>query len=404
MSIDLRSISTDEIAAFRTEMSVGFGNSYNADGTERFKSLMPLDRTVAAFDGDELVGTLGDFPLQLTLPGGGQLDMAGTTMVTVRPTHTRRGILRSMMRSHLDNAVERGEAIAGLWASEPGIYGRFGFGHATDCHDVTIDSRHVDPLIVAPDLTLRLIAGDQLQKLVAPFWNRIANQRPGFIDRNDARWQDLANDPDWTRGGASSARHVVVERDGQVVGYLAYRQRENWENFTANGSVVVNALVGEDLDAHLALWAFALDVDLFPNVNYWDGAIDDPLVEVVSNARAVRRTSVDGLYVRILDISAALVARKYECDGEVVFKLTDDMGYADGTYRLTVVNGRGTVTASTVSDPVELGVRELGAMYLGRHCTDLHATLGDISGPGAAVQRLGQLFATARAPWCPEMF
>ena len=404
MSIALRPITTDEVPTFRSVIAVGFGHDYKPAGDERFLSLMPLERTVAAFDGDEMVATLGDFPLQLTVPGGAQVTMAGTSMVVVQATHTRRGILRAMIRRHLDNAVERGEPVAGLWASEPGIYGRFGFGLASECHDVKIDARHVTAPTTADDVQLSMMPASKIPDVVVPFWHQIANERAGFIDRGEPRWQDIMNDPEANRDGATAARHVVARRGDDVVGYMEYRQQSKWEEFVSNGSVGISTLVASDTDAHMALWAYALDVDLFPHVSFWNGAIDDPLAYQLRESRTVKKVVSDALYVRVLDVAAALTARSFEQDGQIVFTVTDDMEYINGTYRLTVTEGIAAVEPTTAAADVVLGARELGALFLGRVCADLYSSTGHITGDALAIRTLGQIFATARAPWCPEMF
>lgn len=404
MEFVLRAITADEVPTFRAVMAMGFGHDYKPEGEERFLSLMPLERTVAAFDGDDVVATLGDFPLQLTVPGGGQVAMAGTTMVTVQATHTRRGILRSMMRRHLDNAVERGEPVAGLWASEPGIYGRFGFGLATECHDIKIDARNLTTPAIAPDIELSLVPATKIPDVVAPYWQEVANERAGFVDRGEPRWLDIMNDPEANRGGGTASRHIVARRAGTVVGYMEYRQQSKWAEFVADGSVDISTLFASDADAHLSLWSYALDVDLFPNVVFWNGAIDDPLAYQVRESRTVKKAVSDALYVRVLDLDKALGARTFEHDGQLVLTVEDDMDYIDGTYRLSVIDGSATVEPTTEPADVVLTARELGALYLGRACADMHASTGDITGDAAAIRRLGQIFATARAPWCPEMF
>ena len=62
---------------------------------------------------------------------GATVPAAGVTIVTVHPTHRRRGILSTMMDRQLADLHERGEPIAVLRASEAAIYGRFGYaaGH-----------------------------------------------------------------------------------------------------------------------------------------------------------------------------------------------------------------------------------------------------------------------------------
>ena len=186
MSYDIRPITADEVFAFRSAVTLGFGHDAKPEDDGRFLSLMPLERTVAAFDGADIVGNLGDFPLQLTVPGGAQLAMAGMTMVGVRATHTRQGILRSMVNQYLDNAAERGEPVAGLWSSEPGIYGRFGFGLATECHDVKIDTRHLQMDPPSDSIEVSMIQAGDIGKVVVPFWSRMATQRSGFLERSEA--------------------------------------------------------------------------------------------------------------------------------------------------------------------------------------------------------------------------
>ena len=46
------------------------------------------------------------------------------------------------MRAQLDDVHARGEPIAALWASEGGIYGRFGYGLASVCGDMEIPKGH----------------------------------------------------------------------------------------------------------------------------------------------------------------------------------------------------------------------------------------------------------------------
>ena len=86
---------------------------------------------LAAVDEGRIVGGAGAFSFRTTVPGGAVVPSAGVTVVGVLPTHRRRGILRSMMRLQLDDAHERGEALATLFASEETIYGRYGYGRAT---------------------------------------------------------------------------------------------------------------------------------------------------------------------------------------------------------------------------------------------------------------------------------
>lgn len=401
---EIRAITAVEVRLFRSAVAIGFGQDSKPEGDERFLSQMPLERTVAVFDGLQVVGTLGDFELSVTVPGGAQLPMAGMTMVGVAATHTRQGILRSMVQQHLKNAVERGEPLAGLWASEPGIYGRFGFGLATECHEIKIDARRFKMARPSDSIQISMIPADQLPDVVAPFWSQMATLRSGFIERSEAWWAQIIADPEYRRGGASASRHVVARRGQETVGYLEYRQRDKWSEFVADGSVSISTLIGADAEAERALWFYATDVDLFPNVDFWDAAVDDQLPYEVADARSVRRVVIDALYLRILDVVAVLRARRFETDGELVLQLQDDMDFASGIYQLKVEGGEASVAETTASPDVTLSVREFGAIYLGRACVDGYFRSGLIEGEPSAVHLLARLFATDRAPWCPEMF
>ncbi len=407
MTIDYRSITDEERTAYFDAVARGFGSDPpedNPEAVDRFWAMMPIDRTVVAVVDGEIVATLGDFPLQLTIPGGSQIAMAGTTEVTVRGTHRRRGILRQMMQRHLAMAADRGEPVAGLWASEAAIYGRFGFGLATELHEIQLDSRLVTFPPMAEDLRTEMVDPAKLVDVVAPFWSSVAPKWAGFVDRGEPRWRDIIADPPWFRGGATKSRSVVVRRGDEIIGYVAYRQNRRWENSVPSGTVVVQALVAADIEAHRALWHHVTHVDLFPLVDFWDAPVDDPIVWETSNPRAIKRTPTDGLYVRILDVIPALTARHYETDGEIVLGIVDDLGYASGAFHVQITGGAATVTDTNATPDVEMDVRELGALYLGRNAAPGLHTSGLIKGSAAAVLHLSQLFRTAAAPWCPEMF
>lgn len=411
-NLEYRSITEDEIPAFRTAYFEGFGDDANPDDTdanERLRSIQPLDRTVVALDDGDMVGTLGDFPLLVTMPGGAQVPMAGTTEVTVRPTHRRRGILREMMRRHMQMAVDRGEPLAGLWASESAIYGRFGFGLAAEMHRIAFDNRTVQMPTPPADVRLTQLAPERLFDVVAPFWTAQAQtNRPGFIDRAEPRWRMLEADPEEHRDDATKARNVIARRGDEVVGYVAYRQVSKW-NHVPESIIKIQAMVAADPDAHRALWHFVANIDLHPHVEFWDAPVDDPIVIQSTNPRALKRYVEDSLYVRVLDVERALTARTYEVDDELQLAIDDDAGYATGTWRLRIVDGSAEV-ARIADEPaaqqadVVMNVRELGALLLGRDASQQLTEAGLLRGEPTAIQRLGRVLRSSRAPWCPEMF
>ena len=115
-----------------------FGEEQKDEDFERHRKMLPRDRFFAAYDGERPVGTAASFPFRLAVPGG-ELAAGGVTWVGVLPSHRRRGILRQLMRSQLDDLRERGEPLAILWASEAAIYGRFGYGIAAPSTEMNAD-------------------------------------------------------------------------------------------------------------------------------------------------------------------------------------------------------------------------------------------------------------------------
>jgi predicted acetyltransferase len=143
VGIDIRPVKTDdELEGFVRSASRAFGNDFRDDSVERANRFLELDRTRAVFDDGEVVAGSGALSWKVTVPGGASVPAAAVTWVTVRGTHRRQGLLRAMMGSLLDDAVDRGEPLAMLHASESVIYGRFGYGAATWGDSLEIDRVH----------------------------------------------------------------------------------------------------------------------------------------------------------------------------------------------------------------------------------------------------------------------
>ncbi len=134
-----RPLAESEFDQFLYLDELAFGSEPpSAAALEIDKALLECDRTIGVFDGPQLVGGASIFSFEMTVPGG-RIPMAGVSWVSVMPTHRRRGILSSMMRHQLHDLHESsGEAVAGLTASEPPIYGRFGYGLASRIAQLTI--------------------------------------------------------------------------------------------------------------------------------------------------------------------------------------------------------------------------------------------------------------------------
>ena len=150
-----RTVTDDEFVDFLLAVQTGFGNTVHDDLDEYPAHLLTPDRALAVRDGGTsggaVVATAGSYAFEVTVPGGAQLPIAGVSMVTVHPTHRRRGILRRMMTAQLDDVARRGEPLAGLTASEASIYPRFGYGAATFTTRWELESHHAQLLETRPE-------------------------------------------------------------------------------------------------------------------------------------------------------------------------------------------------------------------------------------------------------------
>jgi predicted acetyltransferase len=406
MDITTRPIVAGESLPFREAIFAGFGEDPDEEilSSTWFDDLFPLDRTVAAFDGDLIVGTLGAFPFDVTVPGGAGIPMAGTTIVTVAATHRRRGVLTSMMRDHLEDGRRRGEPLAGLWASESLIYGRYGFGVATENNAIEIDQSRVS--IDGEAGSIRLVTTEEAIKLFPAVYELERPQRPGMLSRTELWWKHHFNDPKAGRDGFSSLRCVLHETEGVPDGYAIYRQKSNWETGFPDGKISIRELMAPSATAHTGLWRFLTTIDLYPQVEYWNLPVDDPLAWKVPDHRRIKRKRWDSLYVRILDVVQALEARTYTVDGIVRFDVDDPFFPEEGgTFELAVVDGVGTCrTINTTAIDLSLGTTDLASLYLGGNGALPMARAGRISGAEESIVLLGRMFRGDVAPWCEEVF
>lgn len=408
MGMQVRTIRPGEVSAFRAALMRAFGGDAVTGDEEdaRFRSVLDPARMIAAFDGGDIVGTTAAFSFEVTVPGA-VVPMAGLTMVTVQPSHRRQGVMRAMMSAHLEDVRRRGEPLSGLWASESSIYGRFGYGPATETESLAIDVRGVS-LEQRPGADrVRLVDGEALADLVPRIYERARRERPGLLSRTDAWWETrtLRETPDVRRNGASRLRAAVSHRGERPTGYALYRQRPGFEDNLAAGKLDVVELVAADAGAEATLWRFLCSVDLFPHVSWWNAPSDSLLPWIVRDRRRVQRRRLDNLWLRPCDVEAALSARRYAADGALRIQLDAplDDGSA-GTYALRVEGGRAECERTDAAAVLRTDAAGLGAIYMGAHRPSLLARAGRLDGDPGAIALADAMFAWPTAAWCPEVF
>ncbi len=356
-------------------------------------------RTTAVYD-DAIpaaaspVGTASSWMAPLTLPGGSTVRSWAISSVTVAPTHRRRGIARALLGAELRTAHALGVPVAILTVSESVIYGRWGFGPATFASEWRVDTKRVS--WAGPETTGRLsfTEPDAFRAAGHAVLDRVMAGRAGEIGLTPYLADRLIGP---LKGTPDADKHRLVRYDspaGEPEGFVSYLVTDA-DDFTRH-TVEVNYLAAATDGAFAALWRFLLDLDLVAEVHIQTRGVDEPVPHLVSDIRGARIAGVvDHLWVRILDVPAALGARRYERDGELVLEVTDDMGFAGGRYRMRVSGGQANVETTTATPDVTLPVSSLGSVYLGHDLARHLALAGRISGDADALDRL---FRTAVPP------
>ena len=372
MSLEIRPIGPDELVGWTRAMGRSYSFAADPEGVAAFRRgrLQPEDagRSLGAFDGAIAVGTFRSFPTPLTLPGGSTVPVAAITQVGVVPTHRRRGALSAMMAADLRADAERGEVAAILIASEYPIYGRYGFGPATEHATLTIDraqARFSAP--VADPGSIDWLEPAAAAGPLAEVFEAHRRSQPGEIHRRSYRWEvdvglvAFPGQPPWTG-------FIVIHRraDDAPDGFLRYHVDETHDGRRSTSVLVVDELLAADPLAEASLWRFALDVDLVASVRAADRRVDEPIVWRLADARAARQTDrADFVWLRPLDLVALLEARRYLVTGRVILEVVDPGGPVAGRYALEVGPDGARCRPTRATPGLRIPVAALGSVVLG---------------------------------------
>lgn len=348
-------------------------------------SVMEWDRTRGVFLDGELAGQFTTYTLELPVPGG-RVPCGGLSWVGVHPQYRRRGVLRAMITDHLGDVRARGEVVAGLTASEATIYGRFGFGMASLALRGSV--RRGSALRDVPGwesvgIRIETADADRHTDLVNDCFAAAGRDRPGMVARpTPAQRRMRLWDPQTFRQGGERLRIMIATGSGAgeepVRGYALFRRKiVDTRNGGVAGELRVREFVARDPAAARALWGRLLDQDLTAVVHPDDRPLDDPLYHLLVDRRAVESVPVDGLWVRLVDLPAALAGRRYAAPVDVVFAVRDELLPENaGTYRLSGGPDHASCERSDAAPAFELDTRELGSAYLGSITLDALASAG----------------------------
>lgn len=394
----LRTITAHEIDAWARMVTTTYGQDWREGGLRGAARSLEPDRTIAAFDGPEIVGGASIYGRLLTVPGGAA-PVAGITLVAVLPTHRRRGILTAMMREQLTGLhAAGGEPIAALNAAQATIYGRFGYGVASHVAQIRGDKRFMAlrPGTDPGEGTIRLLGREDARPLLEKVYERAREGAVGWVDRAEKYWQARLADGEGAREGGTALRYAVHrEPGGEATGYALYRSMPDL--------VRVIEVAATSRQSYAALWRFLIELDGHTELAY-DGAVDEPLTHLLADPRTARTTLMDNLWVRLVDVDRALSARRYATGLDIVVEVRDTFcPWNAGRHRLTADGDTVTCDRTRARADLRVTAAELGAAYLGGTTLASLAAAGRVEElrPGA-VTTTSRAFHGDRAPFHPS--
>ena len=399
--MEFRAITPEEIDPFFTSLSTAFADARpDPDEVQSDKEVIEADRSFAAFDDGRIVGCASAISQRMVVPGGAFVPTAGITMVGVLPTHRRRGILRELMGMLLDQAAERGEPLATLYASQAAIYGRFGFGHAAMhlSFDVALDRVSWAPGTEARG-RVQILPRDDALPLMRKVYDAAIVGRPGAVELDD-RWLRVGF---WESSKDDERQFYAIHEDddGVADAFAMYNVKHEWPRGLPHLEMKVRRIVTTTPESNASLWRYLFDVDLVSRVRVEARPIDDPLLLQLTEPRAIRPEVDDGLFLRPMDVAAALEARAYAADGRVVLGITDEtVPSNDGAFELVVEGGTGVCRSTTAAPDIVGSIHAVGSVYLGGFTWATLAAAGRVQErtPGA-LERADAMCRCDRAPW-----
>jgi predicted acetyltransferase len=410
-SYPIRTATPDTVQAFVTPVMRAFGEETTDAEFEHWRPTTEPDRVIAAFDGETPIASAGAYTFRLTVPGG-EVAAAGVTAVGVDPGYRRQGVLRSLMRRQLDDVRERGEPVAILWASESAIYQRFGYGLGTLGGAFEVERTRTAWLRpAAAGGRMRVVGPEEALAAFPPIYDRVRVETPGAVTRSEDWWRwRVLRDDEHHRYGAGPLLRYLCEVDGVAEGYALYRVKEEWDDRGPRSQLVVVEATAATNRAERTVWSFLFGIDLVRTIRAFRLSMPHPLLLELADPRGLGLTGRDGVWLRLVDMAAALAARRYWAADRIVLEVTDAFcPWNAGRWALETEGEAGSAVARVIRTdaPADLlaDVADLAAAYLGAfRPSDLARAARVTELTPGALRRADALFAADRTPWCATGF
>jgi predicted acetyltransferase len=405
VTVEIRGIAPDEVELWLRADEARWGDPYEPERLAVYREFIEPERSLAAVDEGQFVGSATIMTSSLGLPGG-RVPAAAVTFVSVHPTHRRRGLLRAMMLRQLADIHEAGvEPVAMLGASESVIYRRFGYGMASVSAHFEIETARAGfARPHQPEGRVEIVDLETFMRLAPDVYRRLSEEGdgiPGTIGRPPAYWRTLTTDAPSLRDGMGHRLYAVHHGSSGVDGYVMYRLGQKWTDGLADYTLRVEEMLATTGDPELTLWRYCLDHDLVRRVQGGRRPIDETLVHRLADPRQLKIRVFDDLWIRVVDVARALSGRRYPVSDSLVLDVSDEVcPQVAGRWRLDGSPDGAECARTDASADIALDGAALGSLLCGGFSAEPLARAGliDELHPGAIV-RAARLFGWYRAPW-----
>ncbi|MDQ0322338.1 putative acetyltransferase [Pararhizobium capsulatum DSM 1112] len=396
--LDIRFLNGDAdrrkaFAVFRQAL-LGIGD-FGRNSPETEARFLAEGNPLGGFEDDILRGVVNGYDSYITLPGGRRVRHLAVTHVGVSPDATRRGIARHLLVEQLRRARAEGYVVAGLRASDTGIYGRYGYGVASWSVQHELDLTRAELAVATPREGLRIV--DAYESF--PLFRQIADADPKPRAATLSRWDGWWAIQEYRAAHGTTPHHAVVfGPEGNELGYLRFHiePSDNW--FTSSRrTVIIDDLIAHDDEAWRALIGHLFAQDILHRAIFPSRPVDDPLPLLLNNPRTLEISGLrDESWIRPLDLEALLAARPFGGTRQVSIAVDDDVFPDNGG-----IWSLGPKGAARVGERPEarIAIAELAALIFGAHPASLLAASGRIQASSSEVaEELDRLFATSHRP------
>lgn len=411
MSIEIRPATAPEMGQLGLMGAYSYGGAFGdgpdnvvATGTRPEWTLCAFDIAMRQADGQPTMATsFSAFPFT-TRVNGNAVSLAGISTVGTRPEYRRQGLVRKIMTQAFADQYERGQCLAGLWASQAAIYQRYGFAASGGLREYRVDTADIRLHPNFEVLPISRFEGTEVLDAVREVYKRFIAQRTGYLHRGKSLWLNNVFTPPSEDGPAYVALAGSLEAP---TGYLIYTLRAGRVAHRARAQeICIRDFAWLDLPSYGSLWHYLARHDLVGRVVWSRAPLDDPAADVFVEPRLLHSQDLEGSWWRVVDVKTALGQRGYDVEGSLVLAITEDelAPWNNGRWRLDVGSDGAEVQAADAPADIELSVRALSSLYSGHRSARHLANAGLLAGEALTVANLDRMMRTRFAPHCPDHY